>query len=105
MISGSARRRPSISSSEKPKSPHSRADFIASSALSGVASLSRAALIKSGTKWVSGGIVRSGWASSIIRSSVVPERFMPTTNGTGSRRASSFFSLENKPMISGRGPR
>ena len=58
-------------------------------------------MIRSGTKWVSGGIVRSGWASSIIRSSVVPERFMPTTNGTGSRRASSLFSFESNPMVSG----
>ena len=35
------------------------------------------------TKWVSGGIASSGWASSIIRSSVVPERPTPTTNGAG----------------------
>ena len=30
-------------------------------------------------KWVSGGIARSGCESSIIRSSVVPERATPTT--------------------------
>ena len=35
------------------------------------------------TKWVSGGIASSGWASSISRSSVVPERPTPTTNGAG----------------------
>ena len=56
---------------------------MAASTLSGVAPSAFAALIVSGTKWVSGGIVSSGWASSIIRSSVVPERFMPTTNGNG----------------------
>ncbi len=35
------------------------------------------------TKCVSGGIASCGWASSIIRSSVVPERPTPTTNGAG----------------------
>ena len=34
-------------------------------------------------KCVSGGIASSGWASSISRSRVVPERPTPTMNGAG----------------------
>ena len=40
-------------------------------------------------KYVSGGIARSGCASSISRSIVVPERGAPTTNGAGARSAAS----------------
>ena len=36
-----------------------------------------------GMKWDSGGIASCGWASSISRSRVVPERPTPTTNGAG----------------------
>src|SRR4051812_26335080 len=41
-----------------------------------------------GTKWVSAGMVRSGCASSISRSSVVPDRETPTTKGAGGRPVS-----------------
>ncbi len=92
--------RPSISMSVKSKSPHSRADFMAPSTSAGVVlSVRLKVLITSGTKCVSGGIVSSGCESSIIRSSVVPERFIPTTNGAGARSAE--LSLLNRPIRKG----
>ena len=42
-----------------------------------------------GTNCVSGPIASCGWASSISRSSVVPERPTPTTNGAGASTRSS----------------
>src|SRR6266545_4279837 len=66
-----------------PKSPHLRWLITAPSRSSGVASSIRAASIRRGMKPVSGGIARSGCASSIRRSRVVPERGAPTTKGTG----------------------
>src|SRR4051812_3343017 len=58
---------------------------------SGVAS-ARHACATSEKNCVSGGIVSSGWASSISRSSVVPERATPTMNGAGARLG--FFGFE-----------
>jgi hypothetical protein len=56
---------------------------IAPALSSGVCFERSIALISFGTQCVSPGMASSGWASSIRRTSVVPERVTPQTNGAG----------------------
>ena len=75
---------PRISSASRPKSGHRRWVTSISAKAAASAPSSRASS-SSGRSWVSNGIASWPFASSIIRSSVVPERAAPITNGAGSR--------------------
>ena len=71
------------SSASRWKSPQRLWSIARSAASSPVCCERSNALISFGTQCVSPGIATSGWESSISRSSVVPERVTPQTNGAG----------------------
>ena len=78
-----ASRRSRSSSASRPKSGQRRCPVISSSAASTRIGLLARRWMTCGMKWVSGGIASSGCASSISRSSVVPDRATPTMKIAG----------------------